>query len=142
MSKHTPGPWSIHEMNRDQEPFLVTPENGADSWMAMSRYVGKGEKLICDVAMMTGEGGGYPRVDNFGECIANARLISAAPEGLDAAILAYEILADIRHQWKGRETPEGQIALVSLRDFIAKATGREAQDVQDEFTNLRISKAA
>lgn len=46
--------------------------------------------------------------------------------------IAYTILADVRHQWPGRHTEEGQGALVAMRDAIAKVTGRDAQTVQDE----------
>lgn len=46
--------------------------------------------------------------------------------------IAYTILADVRHQWAGRHTAEGQGALVAMREAIAKATGRDPQDVQDE----------
>lgn len=115
MSKHTPGPWIWEKDFRG----LYGAGKDADV-LHWEPYDG----------MWLG----------YNDCQqANARLIAAAPEGLDAAMLAYEILADIRNQWKGRETPEGQIALVCLRDFIAKATGRDAQEVQDDFTNRRIA---
>src|ERR1044071_2002478 len=66
------------------------------------------------------------------EEVANARLIAAAPELLTVAQIAYTILAAIRHQRPGRHTAQGQGALCALRDAIVKATGRDAQDVQDE----------
>ena len=65
-------------------------------------------------------------------CAPDARLIAAAPELLTVVQIAYTILADIRHQWEGRHTAEGQGALAAMRDAIAKATGRDPKDVQDE----------
>ena len=56
--------------------------------------------------------------------------------------IAYTILADIRHQWKGRHTAEGQAALCAMRDAIAKDNGRDPQDVQDEYTNAKLRDAA
>lgn len=66
---------------------------------------------------------------------ADARLISAAPDLLAATKIAYTILADIRHDWAGRHTAEGQGALCAMRDAIAKAECREAEEVQDEYSN-------
>ena len=60
---------------------------------------------------------------------------------LVAAQVAYTILADVRHEWDGRNTEEGQGALIALRESIAKATGRDPQDVQDEFSNVRAVAA-
>ncbi len=54
--------------------------------------------------------------------------------------VAYTILADIRHDWRGRHTAEGQSALCAMRDAIAKVTGRDVQDVQDDYTNAALSK--
>lgn len=45
---------------------------------------------------------------------------------------AYGVLADVRNGWPGRHTAAGQNLLIGMRDAISKATGLEAQDVQDE----------
>lgn len=66
---------------------------------------------------------------------ANARLIASCPELLAAVEAQYIELADIRNEWPGRNTAEGQQRLSRLRDLICKATGREAQDVQDDYTS-------
>ena len=52
--------------------------------------------------------------------------------------MAYVILADVRHEWPGRETMEGQGALSAMRDALAKAEGREPWEVQDEYAMARI----
>lgn len=53
---------------------------------------------------------------------------------LVAAKCAYTILADIRHNWSGRHSPEGQATLIVLRDSIAAAEGRNPEEVQDEYS--------
>lgn len=71
----------------------------------------------------------------FDSADANARLIAAAPELLATVEAAYVLLGSIRTQWDGRHSAEGQGLLCDLRDAICKATGREAQDVQDDYCN-------
>jgi hypothetical protein len=75
------------------------------------------------------------------EAAANARLIAAAPDLLAAVESEYIFLADIHNEWPGRHTPEGQMKLCRLRDLICKATGRESQDVQDDYGNRNLAKA-
>lgn len=70
---------------------------------------------------------------------ANAHLIHAAPDLLAAVESEYIFLADIHNEWPGRHTPEGQQKLCRLRDLICKATGREAQDVQDDYGNRNLA---
>lgn len=66
---------------------------------------------------------------------SDAALVAAAPDLFDAAETAYIILGDIFNEWKGRNTADGQHALCMLRDAIAKATGRELEDVQNDYCN-------
>lgn len=44
---------------------------------------------------------------------------------------AYNVLADFRHEWPGRDTIDGQSLLVSLRVRVALGMDRENQDIQD-----------
>lgn len=113
--KHTPGPWHVQDVTHTE---------------ARIAYEHKGQWLILGHVFDGAE---------FGSQLANARLIAAAPPLLIAAQIAYTILADIRHHWEGRHTIEGQGALIALRDSIAQATGRDPQDVQDEFTNAKAT---
>ena len=85
-AEHTPGPWSLHKLSKGNEPFIVESENG-ETWVAYSQSVGHGDMLVADVMMMTAKSG-YPCVGNREECDANARLIAAAPELLEALIEA------------------------------------------------------
>ena len=69
-------------------------------------------------------------------------LHKAAPELLEAVEQSYVILGGISNQWTGRHTIHGQSVLVNLRDAICAATGREAQEVQDDYCNrAAIAKA-
>lgn len=52
---------------------------------------------------------------------------------ISALKVAYRVLGDIRHQWPGRHTVEGQGALATMRDVIAEADGREPSEVQDAY---------
>lgn len=68
---------------------------------------------------------------------ANARLIAAAPDGLEVAVATYLALlaaVDVRHRF--------QAELCALRDFIAKATGRGPQEVQDQYDGMVLAAIA
>jgi len=70
---------------------------------------------------------------------ADARLIAAAPDGLLAAEIAYRALLTVPHvEWRVRHQP----VYCELRDFIAKATGRDSQEVQDEFEAKATGESA
>jgi predicted heme/steroid binding protein len=71
----------------------------------------------------------------------NAALLAAAPDLLEALESAYAHLGNNSHQWEGRYTLAGQSLLSSMRDAIAKATNRDAQEVQDYYCNLFLKKA-
>ena len=96
MATHTPGPWTLH-------PTTIHPA---------VRSVGTpdaGPRRICTVGSMNGN-----PVDK-----ANARLIAAAPELLEALKLAAHCL-----QWHAAQHPAGMDckALEDARAAIAKAT--------------------
>lgn len=112
MSEHTPGPWKAHGSQ-------VT----TGTWVLDSAG-----KRVCTMRACEQDW-------------SNARLIAAAPTLLTTTKIAYTILADIRHEWKGRNTEEGQAALAAMRHAIAAAEGRDQQEVQDEYANAAIAKA-
>ncbi|GGD58701.1 hypothetical protein [Croceicoccus mobilis] len=88
MTEHTPGPWSLDENDiRDEAQAVLTDRFGG---------------TVADV--FTGH--------RHGECEANARLIAAAPELLDAL----EYLVSLG----------GGDCLDMARDAIAKARGSKA----------------
>ena len=63
---------------------------------------------------------------------ADLSLMAAAPDGFDAAGAAYlAILQSPMNKWRAEVGMDGTLAM--LRDFIAKATNREPQDVQAEY---------
>jgi len=111
-AKHTTGPWRVTFSRFSQ----VLAENGA---------------LIATCA----------KLGSLTTLEANARLIATAPELLAAVESEYIFLADIHNEWPARNTPEGQMKLCRLRDLICKATGRESQDVQDDYGNRNLAKA-
>ena len=69
------------------------------------------------------------RMRHLHPTIVYCPLHAAAPQGLDAAGAAY--LALLRSGWSYRLKVQSDLCM--LRDYIAAATGREAQDVQDEY---------
>lgn len=68
------------------------------------------------------------------------RLIDAAPALLAELEREYIELADVHNNWPGRDTHQGQEKLCRLRDLIVKASGRSAQEVQDDY-GARAAKA-
>ncbi len=106
MSKHTPGPWSYRKVPRKQEWEIDTkrcPNLGHESWTGMSVVFG------CD---------DYPKMGKIaGE--ANARLIAAAPDLLEAL---QAMLSEFNEQMAGIVNDEFAV-IAKARAAIAKATG-------------------
>jgi hypothetical protein len=97
MTKHTPGPWVV---DADKDSVMVV---GRDGGMAV---------IISDALL------GKPTALD----IANARLIAAAPELLEASKMSLSVLsrmAKILEQEPGDDT-----VVPTLRTAIAKAEGR------------------
>lgn len=106
MSKHTPGPWSFNGrvIKRDY------------------RHIGLSADAGETIAAVTGGKTSGPFfVEDDNECIANARLIAAAPDLLDAL---YEIVAGDPYC----QSSAGVIA----RAAISKATSAEASAKQGD----------
>ena len=107
MSKHSPGPWTIgkvsHKKQRvDIDSLHSDPFVGHHTWRAMARTYGiESEEEKGSVVML-----------------ANARLIAAAPELLEALTDCVEHM-----HWT---QPLGEAALKKAKAAIAKATGSEA----------------
>ena len=96
MGTHTPGPWAM------SRPMGTEHLRGAEPWF----WVSADRTLHLRVAACAD---GYV----VGENEANARLIAAAPDGYDAAILTIEHM-----EWS---TEQGRAAYEALRAFVAKA---------------------
>lgn len=98
---HTPGPWKA-----DLNPYAAT--------------IWAGNMRICDLrgwGYLTGVGGLHlPPEDAANIQDANARLISAAPELLEACRYMHKLLADMGHG--------GLAGAVLGENAIAKAEGR------------------
>lgn len=120
--KHTPGPWRIETHNISKsilgKKHLITDQRGIPVIAVIYAY--DDNKTITPL-----------------EQEANARVIAAAPDGLHAAELAYLHLLKIPHD---RLRLKGQVTLCALRDFIAKATGREEEDVQNEYESRALEE--
>lgn len=93
MSGHTPGPWSLDDNDlRDEAQMVLADRTG------------------CSIADVFLQGRG-------GECEANARLIAAAPELLDALIRVRD------NNRKGVTGAAAREAWAAANAAIAKATG-------------------
>lgn len=89
----------------------MTGDDG-EEWDFTHTYIGQGEKIIALVQHQT-KANGWPHVHDVGEMWANARLIAAAPELLDA-------LRRLTHPMSSDEDLTHALAV------IAKAEGRDA----------------
>lgn len=123
MSEHTKLPWKL------------IPQSGAGPMVAHEYDTGKqmnptALRLVCHMLQ---------RGNSLEQDKANADLIVRAVNShadlLAALQDSYAVLADIKNNWPNRHTQEGQALLCKMRDALCLATGRDAQDVQDEYTN-------
>ena len=103
MKSHTPAPWHVGAGNGEGSVF------SADGRM---RLTDKGTALypVCTV------------IDFDGEAEANARLIAAAPELLEALIDCGSVLQSIENQIKGKSVAI-TLVLEKFRAVITKVTG-------------------
>lgn len=103
MSGHTPGPWAVGSEDADSGEIEVVSE---------------ARPYICLV--FAGAIGGTTR--------ANARLIAAAPDGLDAGreLLGVVKAAIASGDWKVDGACDPDMAIRRMEAFIAKATGADA----------------
>ncbi|EIU7111441.1 hypothetical protein [Pseudomonas aeruginosa] len=100
MSKHTPGPWGIERLHGEINVISCNERDGAAKDMGIV-YV-----LARDVGgMIHGE-----QFDDRSEVEANARLMAAAPELLDALVALVECEQTTPELWE------------AARAAIAKAT--------------------
>jgi len=105
-TKHTPGPWKI-------QPFNSQQTKKADAIISCNGFIIHPELGVC--------GGNVDQAD------ANARLISAGPDLLHAAEVAFEILAaladpeHVMHEAMKTARPE---LLIEWRDTIAAAIAK------------------
>ncbi len=103
-AKHTPGPWAYHNT---PTPFI---------------YVNAGGLPICQIYTSTAHG------QSMGEQFANARLIAAAPELLEAAKLVLEWYeAEDNHSGTDfyQRMQMCRDSEDAIRAAIAKATGEQ-----------------
>lgn len=105
MAKHTPGPWKLHP---------DYPNQVFDSHADAPNVRYNLNNLICDCATL-----GDP--DKSKAQIANARLIAAAPELLQACKMALSLIGTDAESANGCPRPE-ELA-IDLRAVIAKAEG-------------------
>jgi len=127
-TKHTPGPWEIHHGYTDSKPFFVKQEETGDSWTAFQQVIGKGDMIIAEVTAYFGESNpekmGYGRQKSQEAAIADARLIVAAPDLLEALqsllnmeVKGHTLLDRLQFSTAGRDIA------YTVNAAIAKATG-------------------
>jgi hypothetical protein len=128
MSAHTPGPWSYRQWAQSDEHIAEARSVGLEPTPMMGnggeRYVTGPDCRICEVVpvIQPKRGRGYGHED--AERDANARLIAAAPELLEAAKLACQIAESwIHDQLDGTSSLAGALEhLKPVHAAIAKAT--------------------
>lgn len=104
--QHTPGPWQVEE--------FYWPESQSFAPEITAGRAGEGGDSTRYIAKMLGV---IPAV--VGETLANARLIAAAPELLEALVWAIRELEETEDGL----CPDFQAAITAARAAIAKATG-------------------
>lgn len=111
-SKHTPGPWSL--------PHFAQPDVNCEcEYVLTDHLMGAVATVHCSGAGNDWKShGDNPR---FVEAVANARLIAAAPDMLDALEAALPVVEFAISYYGSSEAID---ALALVRQAIAKAEGR------------------
>jgi len=124
---HTPGPWKVYCWGQDMDE--VAGHHGASVFVDNGDNDGDG-RTICDIAAsqrIVAED--KRRHDEFAhnqEDEANARLISAAPELLEALKEAKDLLAGLPADLEELETMGAEDTACKMLEAIAKAEGGES----------------
>lgn len=103
-TKHTPGPWEVFSNS-----FIEAGVRAANN-----PY---GTDFEFRIAEVSGDWRDEPK---GGAAAANARLIAAAPELLEALTA----MVDAHDRWLGSDRPDAKEAMKRARAAIAKAEGR------------------
>ncbi|WP_376960136.1 hypothetical protein ABNQ39_20710 [Azospirillum sp. A26] len=117
---HTPGPWAIERNGRDGDEIMIVSETAKDE---------EGDRIpVADLFR-----GGYDYSDIGFSLEANARLIAAAPEAVDAlkaldAVFDFDTDEDATDALAAQLGIADKTALVAamwaVRTVLAKAEGR------------------
>jgi hypothetical protein len=88
--KGTKGQWRIQE--QFDTPNLITDSENNKEWYALSSYIFGNDRIIGETRYQTDTGNGYYSVNLLSEMRANAKLIAAAPDLLEALQLCLDAL--------------------------------------------------
>jgi hypothetical protein len=119
---HTPGPWNIHPAYADDLPMPVRSDDGSQRWNWLALRIAKGERLIGYAEFNDCDQCGFPHVADVAEARANARLMVAAPELLDA-LMEFSGVWDSGHTFAEMDVDDVEAMRARARAAIAKATG-------------------
>jgi hypothetical protein len=117
MNTPTSGPWRIHRGYENEQTKTITGDDG-ETWQFTHTYISQGDKIIAEVQHQS-KNSGWPHVHDVEEMWANARLIAAAPEMLEALKWAVQQIEDDLD-------PDHREAMDACLAAISKAEGREA----------------
>ena len=113
MSKHTPGPWSVGEVSHKKQRVDIDSRS-YDEFMDNQRWTGLARTYGCE---------DYPEKGSEA-MMANARLIAAAPELLEA--LRGMLALDEEHHQRGHCDDDVCAEVRKARAAIAKAKGEQS----------------
>jgi hypothetical protein len=118
MSRFTPGPWRILEKSRKMRSSIEMAHCHGKTFTIMGALPQQGEGSQYRVGVVDGPS----NRDLYSACTANARLIAAAPELLEALELAVATIRRLEHRHGPFSSSDGTLNVAA--DAIAKATGQ------------------
>ena len=137
----TPGDWEIFPHSQTK-PRTVTGPNEHFDYLAITIASCAGKVIGEASAWTAGESGGWPKVDDWAECLANARLMIAAPKLLAACEQALSLLTLLRPNCDATREAECECSQHALRHAIAKAKGGDAYRAEEGTEAVRAYRRA
>lgn len=131
--KHTPGPWQVIDRKPGpHDPNLINP-NLARFWVGTMGNPAVGPTTIANVKVDGVRHDGLEVIEPL-DCEANARLIAAAPELLEALIRLHQVAGDFKEDSLAAALDQAIFAISKAASAVSASSPASAYNNTDKKT--------